>query len=97
MTNPWLPPKAGRTYIRQTYVCQGTFPEGKWLSHPFSETRIAPPCGYIEPPGRPQLGTGYHCPRCGGALLSRSVEASMVDLVEDWIEAVAMRERHPDA
>lgn len=83
---PWLPPRAGRSYVRSALVCKGVFPEGMWLARPFSETRIAPPCGYVEPPGTPQRGRGYHCPRCGGALLRQSVEASYVDLVEDWIE-----------
>jgi hypothetical protein len=83
----WLPPLAGRTYIRGAYVCQGVFAEGYWLAHPFEDHRLSPPCGYVEPPGTPMYGRGYHCPRCGGALLRRYVKASYVDMVEVWIEA----------
>lgn len=86
MSSIWLSPKADRAYIRRAYVCQGVFREGEWLSHPFSESRIAPPCGYVTSPGESRFGKGYHCPRCNGALLVCWVRASYVDLVEEWIE-----------
>jgi hypothetical protein len=73
-------------YVRQAFVCEGTFAPGRWLSHPFEESRIADPCGYVEPPGTPQCGRGYHCPRCGGALLLQWVGATAVDIAEAWAE-----------
>lgn len=89
----WLGPKAGRSYKRQAYVCEGTFRDGMWLAHPFSEYRTAPPCGFVESPGTPQRGRGYYCPQCGGALLLQWVDATYVDLVEDWVEAETMLRR----
>lgn len=81
----WAAPVKGRRYVRHAMVCEGKYEDGYWLA---ADKQVEPACGYVEPPGTPQKDRGYNCPNCGGALLRRMVEATHLDLVEDWVENV---------